>query len=101
MLKVDTIIENGQTTIQLNGMLDSNNASQLEEAVNKVSDNDIKNVCIDLQNLEYTSSKGLRIILSLQKRLDAKNGKLVLKNIQPAVKEVFEVTGFTDFMDIQ
>ncbi len=101
MLTVNVIKETEQTVLQLVGLLESNSAVQLENAVTKVLEEDVANVCLDMEQLEYTSSKGLRIILSLQKGLQAKGGNLTLRHIQPAVKEVFEVTGFTDFMDIQ
>lgn len=101
MLTVNILKEKEQTVLQLIGLLESNSAVQLEDAVAKVLNENNTNVCLDLEKLEYTSSKGLRIILSLQKGLQAKGCNLTLRHIQPAVKEVFEVTGFTDFMDIQ
>lgn len=101
MLTVNILKEKEQTVLQLVGLLESNSAVQLEDAVAKVLNENVTNVCLDLEKLEYTSSKGLRIILSLQKGLQAKGGNLTLRHIQPAVKEVFEVTGFTDFMDIE
>lgn len=101
MLTVNILKEKEQTVLQLIGLLESNSAAQLEDAVAKVLNENNTNVCLDLEKLKYTSSKGLRIILSLQKGLQAKGCNLTLRHIQPAVKEVFEVTGFTDFMDIQ
>jgi anti-anti-sigma factor len=51
--------------------------------------------------MEYTSSQGLRMFLMLQKSVMARGGSLVLKGMQPQVKEVFDITGFSSIINIQ
>lgn len=95
---MESKIENGKLVIELTGRVDSNNArdieAQLEEAVLACEAED---VVIDVSNLEYISSAGLRALLKLRKRL---NG-LTIVEASPVVYEVFEMTGFVDLMDIR
>ena len=60
----------------------------------------MKNLILDFENLEYISSVGLRIILKLQKMMN-KIGTMKLIHVSEAILEIFEVTGFVDFLDIQ
>jgi len=60
----------------------------------------VKNLILDFENLEYISSAGLRIILKLQKMMN-KIGTMKLIHVGEAILEIFEVTGFVDFLDIQ
>ena len=60
----------------------------------------MKNLILDFVNLEYISSAGLRIILKLQKMMN-KIGTMKLIHVGEAILEIFEVTGFVDFLDIQ
>lgn len=60
----------------------------------------MKNLILDFENLEYISSAGLRIILKLQKMMN-KIGTMKLIHVSEAILEIFEVTGFVDFLDIQ
>ena len=60
----------------------------------------MKNLILDFENLEYISSAGLRIILKLQKMMN-KIGTMKLIHVCEAILEIFEVTGFVDFLDIQ
>ncbi|MCR5212045.1 MAG: STAS domain-containing protein [Lachnospiraceae bacterium] len=54
----------------------------------------------DIAQLEYTSSAGLRVLLSAQKIMN-KQGSMVVKNASDEVKEIFEVTGFEDILTIE
>ena len=54
----------------------------------------------DLAKLEYISSAGLRVLLAMQKLMN-QQGEMVLQNVNEAVMEVFEVTGFSDILSIE
>ena len=55
---------------------------------------------LDLNGLEYISSAGLRVILSAAKKMKARNGKLGLSRLQPRVREVFQVSGFSSIIPV-
>jgi len=85
--------------ISLEGGLDTMTAPELEAAV-KDDLGTIDAAVLDLKGLEYVSSAGLRVILSVHKALAGKGG-LKVKNPNETVSEVFEVTGFSDILDIE
>ncbi|MCQ2342554.1 MAG: STAS domain-containing protein [Paludibacteraceae bacterium] len=87
--------------IALSGMLDTNSAPEFEQTVQQVLENDPAHWVLDLSDLNYTSSQGLRLFLTLQKGLTAKNASLTLRGIQPTVMEVFKMTGFTTLFTIE
>ncbi|MBR5074203.1 MAG: STAS domain-containing protein, partial [Bacteroidales bacterium] len=60
----------------------------------------VEHLAFDLSKLEYISSAGLRVLLSAQKTMN-KQGDMVVKNATEEVKEIFEVTGFTDILTIE
>ena len=84
--------------IALEGRLDTMTAPQLEEALKERLD-DAETLTMDLANLEYISSAGLRVLLSAHKAMMNKGGMQV-RNANEIVQEVFEVTGFADILTI-
>lgn len=55
---------------------------------------------LDMKDLAYLSSAGLRVILAAQKQMN-KQGGMVVRNVNETIMEVFEVTGFTDILTIE
>lgn len=91
--------EGNKLTIELEGRLDTTTAPELE-VVLKDSLDGITDLTLDMQQLCYLSSAGLRVVLSAQKRMN-KQGHMTVKNVCEAIMEVFEITGFVDILDIQ
>lgn len=85
--------------IALDGRLDTMTAPELEEELKKSLDG-IKNLTVDMKNLEYVSSAGLRTLLIAKKQLHNK-GNVKIVNANDIVKEVFEVTGFDELLDVE
>ena len=84
--------------IKLAGHIDSTNAGAVEEELNNIrAQEKPESIIVDCEDLEYLSSAGLRIILRLRKSIS----ELSLVNVSPDVYEVFEMTGFTEMVDIQ
>ena len=92
--------QNGsELTIALEGRLDTTTAPQLEESM-KESINDISELIMDFEKLEYISSAGLRVLLSCQKIM-SKQGSMKVIHVSDLIKEIFEVTGFIDILTIE
>ena len=88
-----------ETTIKLVGRLDTTTAPALDKTINE----DIagtKNLILDVKELEYISSAGLRVLLGAQKKVQ-KTGRMLLTNVCEDVMEVLEMTGFADILTIE
>ena len=88
-----------ETIIEIAGRLDTITAPALEKAINE-DIGDAKNLVLDIKNLEYISSAGLRVILGAQKKMK-RIGSMKVLNVCDAVMEVFEMTGFADILVIE
>lgn len=88
-----------ETAIKIVGRLDTTTAPALDKTINE-DIGDTKALVLDLKDLEYISSAGLRVLLSAQKKLQ-KIGSMKVKNVREEVMEVFEMTGFADILTIE
>ncbi len=99
-MDINVTNQDGKATVSVVGHLNTATAGQLEDALVPVveSANDVR---IDLADLEYISSAGLRVLLSAHKSLTSKGGSLVICNPQDSVREVFEITGLNEALNIE
>ena len=88
--------------IQLNdsGRVDFSTSSELQERILQAFQKG-RTVVVDLREVDYMSSAGLRALLLGQKTASSKGGSLRLVHVQPSVQEVFNVTGFADILTIE
>ena len=86
--------------VKVIGRLDTNTAPELE---NNLKDDlaAAERVELDLEKLDYISSAGLRTVLVLHKNMSSKKGSLVVMHPKDEVMEVFDMTGFSSFLDIE
>jgi len=92
--------QNGsELTVAVEGRLDTVTAPQLEGEL-KSSLNGITALVLDFVKLEYISSAGLRVLLSAQKIMN-KQGSMKVTGVSETINEIFEVTGFSDILDIE
>ena len=91
--------EDNNLIIYVSGRLDTITAPELEKVI---IDNtiDINNLVIDLKDLEYVSSAGLRVFLIAKKRMIDK-GEMIIQNVQSDVMDIFNMTGFSDILTIK
>ena len=89
-----------KTLVTLNGRVDTTNAEQFQQDLSPLMEGDFPNIDIDCNGLTYTSSQGLRVFLMLQKSVMARHGTMVMRNMNPRVKEVFDITGFSNIITI-
>lgn len=85
--------------LSLVGRLDTVTAPDLEAELDASAD-DITELILDFEQLDYISSAGLRVLLAAQKRMN-RQGKMIVRNVNADIKEVFEITGFCDILTIQ
>ena len=94
------IIRNAEeTVIKIAGRLDTTTAPALDKTINE-DVADAKNLVLDIKELEYISSAGLRVLLAAQKKMQ-KIGSMKVTNVREEVMEVFEMTGFADILVIE
>ena len=86
--------------IALVGRLDTNTAPQLEEHSKGAYDKGNVDIVVDMEQCDFVSSAGLRVIVAMQKRATV-NGSLVFRNVGPEVMDVFEMTGFVNILTIE
>lgn len=90
---------NGKLIITLEGRIDSNNAADVEnELLGIVNAHEGMTVVFDAEKLEYISSAGLRVLLKVMKLFDE---TLEILNVSKDVYEIFEVTGFTELLNVK
>ena len=98
-MTINKVTEGDKLTIKIEGRLDTSTAPELESVVNESID-DVTELTFDLEKMPYVSSAGLRVLLGAQKKMQTK-GKMVVINVQDSVTDIFEVTGFSDILNIQ
>ncbi len=98
-MNMNKIAAGDSLEIKLEGRLDTSTAPQLEAAL-KDSLAGVKTLTLDFAKLDYISSAGLRVLLSTQKVMN-KQGTMTVRNVNPTVMDVFDVTGFSDFLTIE
>ena len=92
--------QDGTTLIlSLSGRLDTTTAPELEKACAECMEG-VEKLVMDLGNVSYISSAGLRVLLSVHKKMRHQGG-LVLRKVNGEIMDIFEMTGFTDVMTIE
>ncbi|MBR3081399.1 MAG: STAS domain-containing protein [Clostridiales bacterium] len=99
MLNIMKNVNGSDLKIILEGRLDTTTAPQLEAELNSALSG-VTALKFDLEKLDYISSAGLRVLLSSQKTMN-KQGTMVISGVSPEVKEIFDVTGFSDILTIE
>ncbi len=97
-MTIEKIINENELTVTLTGRLDTATAPQLETELKDLSG--VEKLVLDFAALEYLSSAGLRVLLAAQKVMN-KQGKMIIRNVNETIAEIFEVTGFVDILTIE
>ncbi len=81
--------------LSLCGRLDAYSAGEVEKRLDSLIEASQIRLVLSLERLDYISSSGLRVFLVAQKKMISLKGKLYLCNLQPAIKEIFAISGFS------
>ncbi len=92
---------NGIEIFSVKGSLDSNTSTEFETLIYAALENGQKKLILNLENLDYISSAGIRVMLKTTKDLKRMEGNIVLCSLQDYVKEVFEIAGFDGYLNIE
>ncbi|MBQ4388271.1 MAG: STAS domain-containing protein [Prevotella sp.] len=93
--------ENGIMAVAVSGRLDTPAAVKAQQEIVPLLENADKEICLNCTNLEYISSSGLRLFLTIRKEAAAKGGKVIIENINDEIKKVFMMTGFYNLFVIK
>ena len=85
----------------LNGRLDTPAAVKAQQEIGPLLENADKEIVFDCTNLEYISSSGLRLFLTMRKEASVKGGKVIIENINDEIRKVFMMTGFFNLFVIR
>lgn len=92
---------NGGLLAKLTGRLDTPAAVKAQQDIAPLLEHADQAITLDCTKLEYISSSGLRLFLTLRKEAAAKGGKVVIENINDEIKKVFMMTGFFNLFEIK
>jgi anti-anti-sigma factor len=99
-MEIDVRKDGHAVVIALTGRMDAVSAPQFDKTVDDFIVQGETRIIIDFKTLEYISSAGLQSVLALAKRLEVINGEIILSDLNGAVKEVFEISGFSSIFPI-
>ena len=89
------------TTVELAGRLDTAVSQEVAAALQPVIDKAGKIIVLDCRDLDYISSSGLRIFLTVRKAASAAGGKVIVRDISTEIRQVFMMTGFLNLFEMQ
>lgn len=99
-MQIDTNKTDGSLHLKLSGRLETSTAPMLQEVVDAQT-GDISELLMDMEKIDYVSSAGLRVLLAASKKMKAKDGRMIVSNVNDVVMDVFEITGFNEILDIR
>ena len=83
------------------GRLDTPSAVKAQQEIEPLLENADKEIVLDCEQLQYISSSGLRLFLTIRNAAAAKGGKVIIENINDDIKKVFMMTGFFNLFEIR
>ena len=100
-MEVKIIEKDNILTAVLNGRVDTAVSPEVSAALQPLVEQADKTLVLDCKELSYISSSGLRIFLTVRKAAAAKGGKVIVKDINNEIRQVFMMTGFLNLFEIQ
>jgi anti-anti-sigma factor len=94
-MELTTRTEKSAVVVTIKGRVDATTAPELEKGISDQIDSGVNTLILNMTELDYISSAGLRVVLLTAKKLKSQQGDLLLAGLQGPVYEVFEISGFT------
>ena len=98
-MNIKQTLEGTSLLLELEGRLDTSTSPELEAQINDKID-DLTELTLDFAGIDYISSSGLRVLLSAQKKMNTK-GKMTVRNVNETVSEIFDITGFSEILNVE
>ena len=99
-MNITTEIIDGVTVLRLAGDLDTNSSGGAQETITEIIEGGVSNMLINLKEVGFVSSAGLRILLAAAKKMVSINGTLRISDLNETVNEVFEISGFISILKV-
>lgn len=99
-MNITTTVLESVTVVRLAGHLDTNTAELAETTFNELIEGGAQKVLVNLADVDFVSSAGLRVLLATAKRLGGPGAKLRISNLNDTVNDVFEIAGFTRILSV-
>jgi anti-anti-sigma factor len=99
-MQIQTSVANGFTMVKVLGRIDSVTANDFESKLQTLIENGIPKIVIDCSQVDYISSAGLRAYLVIQKEMATKGSLVRLCCLQPSIREIFDICGFSAIFPI-
>ena len=99
MLNIQKTVEDNSAVITLAGRLDTTTSPDLEQVLRETFPG-LTELTLDFSDLVYISSAGLRVLLVAQKQMN-RQGSMKLRGVNKAIREIFDVTGFSDILTME
>lgn len=100
-MEIKKVQNDSELTMAITGRLDTNAATKLIADIEESLVEGVKTFILDMADCDYVASSGLRAILGAQKKMNALQGTMIVKNVVSDVMEVFEMTGFADILTFE
>lgn len=100
-MTVEAYKEEKKLILKIAGRVDNTTAPLLEKELRERLDSDTAEILLDFFLLDYISSAGLRVLLTMQKLMNKRNGKMIIKNANAIVTETFKITGFLNILTVE
>jgi len=100
VIKTQAINEQKGTVLVVTGRMDNVTSAEFEAACDNILQKNAKVLVLDLSELTYISSAGLRSVLSVAKKFKASGGKVLICGLTKMVKDVFQISGFSGIFPI-
>jgi len=85
---------------EVSGRIDPANTAYFENEINKIINGSGPKLLLNMKEVVYISSSGLRVFLTLLKKMRAANGELKICCMSPNIQKIFQISGFVQLFDI-
>ena len=86
--------------VELKGPVDNDTHQNLEDELNEIINEHTKAIVVDMKDVDYISSIGIKVIIWAKKRLKSFNASFAMTNLQPQIEKVFEAVNILPMFNI-